>query len=60
MKDHSVNVFYSKEDGGYIADIPDLKYCSAFGKTPMVALREVEIAKNAWLETARDLSVDLN
>jgi len=33
MKDYHVNVFYSDEDGGYIADIPDLEYCSAFGET---------------------------
>ena len=55
MKDYHVNVFYSEEDSGYIADIPDLKYCSAFGKTPMEALREVEKAKDLWLVAARDL-----
>ncbi|HEX4264448.1 MAG TPA: type II toxin-antitoxin system HicB family antitoxin [Verrucomicrobiae bacterium] len=55
MKDYHVNVFYSDEDGGYMADIPDLKYCSAFGKTPVQALREVGKAKDLWLETARDL-----
>ena len=53
MKDYHINVFYSEEDAGYIADIPDLKYCSAFGETPEDALREVLIAKNAWLEAAR-------
>jgi len=30
MKDYHINI-YSDEDGGYIADIPDLKFCSAFG-----------------------------
>lgn len=53
MKDYHINVFYSEEDEGYIADIPDLKYCSAFGETPEDAVREVLIAKNAWLEAAR-------
>ena len=53
MKDYHINILYSEEDGGYIADIPDLKACSAFGKTPEEALKEVEIAKSAWLETAR-------
>lgn len=48
-----ISIFYSEEDGGYIADIPDLRYCSAFGETPEEALREVQIAKAAWLETAR-------
>lgn len=53
MKDHHINIFYSDEDGGYIADIPDLKACSAFGETPEAALKEVEITKAAWLEAAR-------
>ncbi|NWG17604.1 MAG: type II toxin-antitoxin system HicB family antitoxin [Chloroflexi bacterium] len=53
MKDYHINIFYSDEDGGYIADIPDLEPCSAFGETPEAALAEVQIAKDAWLETAR-------
>jgi predicted RNase H-like HicB family nuclease len=52
MRDHFISIFYSDEDGGYIADIPDLRYCSAFGSTPDEALREVQIAKQAWLEAA--------
>jgi predicted RNase H-like HicB family nuclease len=53
MKDYHVNLFYSDEDEGYIADIPDLKNCSAFGETPEEALREVLKAKKAWLESAK-------
>lgn len=53
MKDYHVNIFYSEEDEGYIADIPDLEYCSAFGATPEEALREVLKAKEAWIEAAR-------
>lgn len=54
MGDYHINIFYSDEDGGYIADIPDLDSCSAFGPTPEQALAEVEQAKKAWLEAARD------
>ena len=53
MKDYHINIFYSEEDGGYIADIPDLEACSAFGDTPDAALREVEIAKEVWLKAAK-------
>ena len=53
MKDYHINIFYSEEDEGYIADIPDLEACSAFGETAAEALREVELAKSAWLEAAR-------
>jgi predicted RNase H-like HicB family nuclease len=51
-RDFHINIFYSDDDNGYIADIPDLEFCSAFGETPAEALKEVEIAKKAWLETA--------
>ena len=54
MQDHHINVFYSQDDRGYIADIPDLKFCSAFGETPEEALREVLRAKDAWLAAARE------
>ena len=53
MKDYHIDIFYSEEDEGYVADIPDLPYCSAFGETPEEALREILIAKEVWIESAR-------
>ncbi len=55
MKDYPINIFYSKDDKGHVADIPDLKSCSAIGETAQEALREVLIAKKLWLEVARQL-----
>lgn len=52
MRDYHINIFYSEDDEGYIADIPDLEACSAFGNTPEEALRQVNIAKDAWLKAA--------
>jgi predicted RNase H-like HicB family nuclease len=52
MKDEHLNEFYSDDDLGCIADIPDLPHCSAFGTTPEEALREVLQAKQAWLKVA--------
>jgi predicted RNase H-like HicB family nuclease len=54
MSDYHINVFFSDEDGAYVADIPDLEACSAFGSTAEEALAEVERAKHAWLIAARD------
>lgn len=54
MNDYHINIFWSAEDGGYIADLPDLVTCSAFGSTAEQALAEVEIAKEAWLAVARE------
>ena len=53
MSDYHINIFYSESDGGYIADIPDLVSCSAFGTTAEEALAEVEKAKAAWLAAAQ-------
>ena len=53
MRDYHINIFYSEADEGYIADIPDLEACSAFGETPDEALQEVQQAKKLWIETAR-------
>ncbi len=54
MSDDHINIFFSVEDQAYIADIPNLKYCSAHGATPQEALAEALIAKEAWLEAARE------
>ena len=52
MKDYHINIFYSEEDACYVADIPDLKFCSAVGDTPVEAVREIQKAKAAWLAAA--------
>jgi predicted RNase H-like HicB family nuclease len=53
MKDYHINIFMSEEDDGYIADLPDLAHCSAFGATSEEALAQVLVAKAAWLEAAK-------
>jgi predicted RNase H-like HicB family nuclease len=52
MKDYHINIFYSDEDGWYVADVANLEACSAFGDTPEKALAEVEVAKAASLKAA--------
>jgi predicted RNase H-like HicB family nuclease len=54
MKDYHINVFWSDDDDCYVADIPDLKFCSAFGETPERAVAEVMIARKLWLQAARE------
>jgi predicted RNase H-like HicB family nuclease len=53
MTDYHINIFYSEPDKGYIAEIPDLSLCSAFGKTASEALAQLEIARAAWFDAAR-------
>ena len=59
MKDYHINIFYSDDDEGYIADIPDLKNCSAFGKTQNEALQQVLIAQKLWLEEAKNSNAEI-
>jgi antitoxin HicB len=47
-KKYPAQVFYSEEDGGYIALAPDLPGCSAFGETQEEALRELQDAISVW------------
>lgn len=51
--DFPIVIFWSDEDQAYIAGVPDLKYCSAHGRTAAEALAEVERARDAWLASAR-------
>ncbi|MFY7837470.1 MAG: type II toxin-antitoxin system HicB family antitoxin [Novosphingobium sp.] len=51
---YHINVFWSADDDCWIADVPDLRPCSAHGETPSEALAEAEVAIELWLETARE------
>ncbi len=51
---YHINLFWSAEDECWIADVPDLRPCSAHGDTPTEAIAEAEIAIALWLETARE------
>lgn len=50
---YTINVFWSDEDRAWVADVPDLDFCSAVGNTPHEATSEVELAIDAWLDAAR-------
>jgi predicted RNase H-like HicB family nuclease len=51
---YTINVFWSDEDEAWVADVPDLRSCSALGNTPEEAVAEVRVAMEAWLAAARD------
>ena len=51
---YAIEIIYSDEDEGFIAVVPELPGCSAFGETEEEALREVKVAVSLWLETARE------
>ena len=52
MYKYAIEIFYSEEDEGNIAVVPELSGCSAFGETEEEALDEVKVAMKFWMETA--------
>ena len=56
---YHINVFWYPDDDCWIADVPDLKSCSAHGGTPAEALAEAEIAIELWIETALECNLDV-
>jgi predicted RNase H-like HicB family nuclease len=50
---YPAQVFWSKEDEGFIAVAPDLPGCSAFGESQEEALGELQDAIAAWIEAAQ-------
>lgn len=59
MQHYAINVFWSDEDGAWVANVPDLRSCAGVGETPQQAVAEVEVAMEAWLATARDAGLPI-
>ena len=53
MYKYAIEIFFSEDDEGYVALVPEIPCCSAFGETEKQALQEVKIALELWMETAR-------
>jgi predicted RNase H-like HicB family nuclease len=56
---YRVIVFYSEEDEGYIAKVPELPGCSAFGEKPEEAMRELKVAAGLWIKAAKEMGREI-
>jgi predicted RNase H-like HicB family nuclease len=56
---YHINVFWSAEDACWIADVPDLRPCSAHGDTPDEAISNIRDAVTGWLATAQEQGFDI-
>lgn len=56
---YHINLFWSDDDGLWIADVPDLKYCSSHGDTPEEAIANIQDAIEGWIETAEETGVEV-
>ena len=55
MMRYELIIYWSDEDGAFIAEIPELPGCAADGPTYRKALANVEIVMKEWIETAKEL-----
>lgn len=53
MAEYSIFIQYDSTDEIYVASIPELSGCMAHGNTKEQALKEIEIAKDLWIQTAQ-------
>ena len=54
-KKYEIIIYWSNEDGAYVAEVPELAGCMADGKTYQEALANAEKIIEEWIETAVDL-----
>ena len=55
MTKYEIILYWSEEDGAYIAEVPELAGCMADGPTAAEALAEAERVIQEWIETAQAL-----
>jgi len=52
---YEIIIFWSAEDGAFVADVPELPGCMAHGSSHADALANAEQAVTLWIETAVSL-----
>lgn len=53
MHKYEVVIYWSEDDGVFVADVPELPGCTAHGNSPAAALDSAQNAIDLWLETAK-------
>lgn len=55
MYRYEIILFWSDEDGAFVAEVPELPGCMAHGDSQDEALRNIQDAMAGWIEVAREL-----
>jgi len=59
MYKYEVIIYWSDEDGAYIAEVPELPGCMADGADYFSALSNVEAVISEWIKTASELGREI-
>ena len=57
MTKYEIILYWSDEDGAFIAEVPELPGCAADGPTRQEAIANAEVVISEWLETVRGLGL---
>ena len=52
---YEVIIYWSADDEAFIAEVPELPGCAADGETYEIALANVRVVIDEWIETAHQL-----
>ena len=59
MNKYEVIIYWSEDDHAYVAEVPELPGCAADGTTYQIALSNLEVIVEEWIETAKQLGRDI-
>jgi len=48
-------IYWSNDDGAFVAEVPELPGCMADGRTYQEAVTNVEVIVEEWIQTAKEL-----
>ena len=51
---YEIILYWSKDDGAFVAEVPELSGCAADGATYQEAVANAELVIKQWIETARE------
>lgn len=54
MHKYEIVIYWSNEDGVFVAEAPELPGCAAHGDTQEAALENINEAVKLWLDTAQE------
>ncbi len=59
MSKYEIVIYWSEEDGNFIAEAPELPGCMADGKTYEEAVKNIHVIIDEWIETAIELGREI-
>lgn len=59
MYKYEMLVYWSEEDGKFIAEVPELAGCLADGANYLEAVQNAQVVISEWIETAQSLGRDV-